>query len=269
MLIRRFRALLALLAFGVFFGLVIIPSFLVLRAWLKMREATPSEVRRALASFNIRYWAYAFRVVAPVAGLQVRFTGDWPCFGASPRIFLSNHCNLADALVYAYCLASVNAYNTRMIAKAELQNWPMIGWFTRDNGYALVTRDKRKRAAGVSDVDVVRAAGALAHAEHANFGLFPEGSRFRGPKPGARRRHVGDPKPGGFAALCETMPFAHVVVMTFKWEGGSGGATLGAIDSWVDKTVEVHWKREPPVEADHALLFLERMLDEMEERLSS
>lgn len=269
MFIQRLRAVLALVVFGVFFGLVIIPSFLVLRARLKICEATPSEVRRALASFNIRFWAYAFRVVAPVAGLQVHFTGDWPCFGTAPRIFLSNHCNLADALVYAYCLASVNAYNTRMIAKAELQNWPIIGWFARDNGYAMVTRDRRKREQGESDVDVVRAAGALAYAEHANFGVFPEGSRFRGPKPGARRQHVGDPKPGGFAALCETMPLAHVVVMTFRWEGGSGGATLEAIDSWVGKTVEVHWKREPPVRADQALPFLERMLDDMETRLSA
>lgn len=266
---QRLRAVAALLTFGLFFGLVIVPSFLVLRTWLKIRRASPKDVRRALASFNIRYWAYAFQAVSPVAGLKVRFTGDWPCYGSSPRLFLSNHCNLADAVVYAYCLASVGAYNTRMIAKADLQSWPLIGWFACDNGYAMVTRDRSKRAQGESDFDVVRTAGALAYAEGANFGVFPEGSRFRGPKPGARRQHVGDPKPGGFAALCETMPCAHIVVMTFKWEGGSGGATLGAINSWIGKTVEVHWKRERPVEAQQALPFLERTLDEMEARLAS
>lgn len=86
-----------------------------------------TDVRR---SIRIRQsWA---RILLPKLGITVRLVGTPPDF---PCLLVANHRSYIDPALLA---RDVNGYG---VAKAEVANWPVIGWGTRVAGVLFLKRE--------------------------------------------------------------------------------------------------------------------------------
>jgi len=107
-------------------------------------------------------WPRRFlRWVARAAGMRLRVAGD-PL--AANVLFLSNHLSWLDILLLA------DASGTAFVSKAEVAEYPVIGWLARLNNTVFVARDNRRGVKG--QVDALR--DALATGQP--VALFPEGT---------------------------------------------------------------------------------------------
>jgi 1-acyl-sn-glycerol-3-phosphate acyltransferase len=91
-------------------------------------------------------------------------------FGAIPRsgLLVCNHLSYLDVLVLAALTPS------RFVAKSEVKNWPVFGWFARLAGTIFVDRNKRFKAArSAEEIGTALAGGTLVV-------LFPEGTSSGG-----------------------------------------------------------------------------------------
>ncbi len=86
----------------------------------------------------------------------------------SGGLLVSNHLGYLDVLVLSSLAPAV------FVAKAEVRNWPVFGWFARQAGTVFVQRERRSRAGREADEIAERLeAGALVV-------LFPEGTSSDG-----------------------------------------------------------------------------------------
>lgn len=99
-----------------------------------------------------------------VLDINCRLTGTVPIQG----LLVSNHLSYLDILVLGAVLPCV------FVAKHDVRNWPVFGWFARLAGTVFIRRDKR------SDVVRVSAEITIALNEDALVVLFPEGTSSAG-----------------------------------------------------------------------------------------
>ena len=121
---------------------------------------TQPKTRQAQADWLHRFCRTAMRGL----GLPLTVEGTYPTRGA----LISNHLGYLDIVVYAALSPCV------FVSKAEIEHWPLLGWFARMSGTVFVERGKGGSAA--------RAVAGLKAASEAGIPVvfFPEGTTTNG-----------------------------------------------------------------------------------------
>jgi 1-acyl-sn-glycerol-3-phosphate acyltransferase len=126
-------------------------------------------------TFNWRSQASRARVIQwwsqrllKVLGIEVQLIGVCPGHYPGNTVLVSNHISWIDIFV-------INAKTvSRFVAKAEVRDWPLIGWLSLKTGTLFITREKRQ------DTVKVNQQVATALAEGDCIAIFPEGSTTDG-----------------------------------------------------------------------------------------
>ena len=103
-----------------------------------------------------------------ILGLGIRLLGDMPNLKTQGVVIISNHISWLDIwLIYAI-------RPVRFISKADVRDWPVIGWLAQRSGTLFIRRDLRRHTATINQ----QAAELLAQGDC--IGLFPEGTTTDG-----------------------------------------------------------------------------------------
>lgn len=103
-------------------------------------------------------------------GLQLQVQGVAPRAGAT--LIVANHISWLD-------IAAIHAAapHARFVSKADVLQWPLLGWLIRNAGTLFIERERKR--------DAVRVVHAMAEAMKAGdtVAVFPEGTTGAGPEP--------------------------------------------------------------------------------------
>mgnify|MGYP002625558977 CR=1 FL=1 len=181
------------------------------------KNFSEAEDNRVVLETMLRYGRHMSRLF----GLRVKTAGLGP-LGHLPggeavgrgRIFVMNHRSGLDIVV---CLAHVQG---RLVSRADLAGWPVIGKIARRAGILFVDRENRRSAAQV----VHQMIDSVEHGR--GITIFPEGTTYSGDE-------VRPFKPGAFAVArrtdCEVVPL--------------GIAYAGTAFSFGDESFTEHMRR--------------------------
>ena len=154
----------------------------------------PEERRLA---YRARRQEIGCRLLCEIAGIRVTVHGALPESdgrGGKGRLLVCNHIGALDPIVLA------SRMPVSFAGKAEIAQWPLVGWVTREMGVFFVERDRR----AATGVFVERVQERLAHG--VDVLVFPEGKTSRGAsvlpfKTGAFAAVAGDEQ-GVIIPLC-------------------------------------------------------------------
>ncbi|RSS59102.1 1-acyl-sn-glycerol-3-phosphate acyltransferase [Streptomyces sp. WAC01280] len=138
----------------------------------------PAPARLAL----VRYWV---RAVVRAFGVRVRFEGAATVPADRPLLVVANHVSWLDIPLLAAVLPG------RMVAKAEVRRWPVLGTLAALGGTLFIDRDRLRALPGT-----VRAMAAVL-AGGGRVIVFPEGSTWCG-------RAGGRFRPAAFQAALDS-----------------------------------------------------------------
>ncbi|MFI9207791.1 1-acyl-sn-glycerol-3-phosphate acyltransferase [Streptomyces sp. NPDC053253] len=138
----------------------------------------PAPARLAL----VRYWV---RAVVRAFGVRVRFDGAAAVPADRPLLVVANHVSWLDIPLLAAVLPG------RMVAKAEVRRWPVLGTLAALGGTLFIDRDRLRALPGT-----VRAMAAVL-AGGGRVIVFPEGSTWCG-------RAGGRFRPAAFQAALDS-----------------------------------------------------------------
>ena len=126
--------------------------------------------RRQLGEVMLTWWS---GMICRIFGLKRRIRGD---IRPGPQLLAANHISWIDIPL----LHSVGAMG--FVAKAEIEDWPVIGWLGRIGDTVYHRRGSHDSASGVVSAmtDRLAAGGRVA--------IFPEGGIL--PGPGVKRFHA-------------------------------------------------------------------------------
>jgi 1-acyl-sn-glycerol-3-phosphate acyltransferase len=121
-----------------------------------------SERRRARIT---RWWS---RKTLRILNIVLSVCGERPPEAACNLMIASNHVSWLDIYV-------INAaHPSRFVAKAEIREWPIVGWLCEKAGTIFIRRSKRSDTMRINDeIHNVLATGAT-------IGFFPEGTTTAG-----------------------------------------------------------------------------------------
>lgn len=114
-----------------------------------------------------RVVAWARKLLA-IVGVQVTVHGRPPAVRGEGALIVANHVSWLDIHVLHSVLPS------RFVSKAEVRNWPLIGWMAEQAGTLYLERRKK------TDAHRVNAAMAALLREGECLALFPEGTTTDG-----------------------------------------------------------------------------------------
>lgn len=137
------------------------------------------------------------RAVCRVFGLRLVVRGE---VGAGPLLVVANHISWIDITV----IRSVARMG--FVSKAEIDDWPVIGYLARIGGTVFHQRGSHDSASGVADVMAKRLR------EGGNVAIFPEGGIL--PGPGIKRFHGRM-----FAAAIDTASPVQPVMLRYMRDG--------------------------------------------------
>ncbi|MGW0711300.1 lysophospholipid acyltransferase family protein [Streptomyces sp. NPDC002643] len=157
---------------------------------------------RGIPAEAVRRWS---RWIARAAGVRVRISGEAAPTGG--LLLVANHVSWLDIPL----LAAVRP--ARMLAKAEIRQWPVAGRLTAHSGALFIDRDRIRTLPDM----VARIADALR--EGAAVTVFPEGSTWCGRAQGHFRRAAFQ------AALDANVPVQPVRVRYRLLDGGGTSTT--------------------------------------------
>ena len=103
-----------------------------------------------------------------IFGVEVQLHGNMPNLDTRGIIIVSNHMSWLDIWLI-YSIRPV-----RFISKADVRDWPVIGWLAQQSGTLFIRRDQRRHTAAINR----QAAELLAQGDC--IGLFPEGTTTDG-----------------------------------------------------------------------------------------
>ncbi|WP_405922983.1 lysophospholipid acyltransferase family protein [Streptomyces sp. NBC_00035] len=193
---------LATLLFVLTFGIVLIPVV----------GQIPAAPRDRL----IRVWC---RTIVRAAGVRLRITGVAPPAGG--LLVVANHISWMDIPL----LAAVRP--GRMIAKAEIRQWPVAGALTASSGALFIERDRLRALPRT----VERIADTLR--DGSTMVVFPEGSTWCGRAQGYFRRAVFQ------AALDAGVPVQPVRIH-YRLDGGAASTAPAFVGS--DSLITSVWR---------------------------
>ena len=167
-----------------------------------------------LAQARAKWLQRVSRRLVRVFNLGVYADGSIPSRG----VLISNHLSYLDIVVICSLVPCV------FVAKREVAQWPVFGWFARVAGTIFTHRERRMGAAsGVEEIDRVLESGAL-------IVLFPEGTSSGGDtvlpfksallEPATRTRHP-----------------LHTACLRYELEGGN---VRDEVCYWRDMTLLPH-----------------------------
>lgn len=141
----------------------------LLRVFWAMLTRTPFVNARARKLSNgeaLRYRAHRIQVgcalLCDILGIKVRTEGQLPV--RSGMLVVSNHFGILDPLILSSVMASAP------VGKAEVLDWPFVGWVAAAHGMIPVKRERRSTVAHFTDqVDRRLDAGV-------RVVVFPEGT---------------------------------------------------------------------------------------------
>ena len=115
---------------------------------------------------RIRWWSAG---VLRAAGLQLQVSGVKPRPGAT--LIVANHISWLDIVTI-----HAAAPHARFVSKADVLQWPLLGWLIRGAGTLFIERERKR--------DAVRVVHAMAEALKAGdtVAVFPEGTTGAGPE---------------------------------------------------------------------------------------
>jgi lyso-ornithine lipid O-acyltransferase len=196
---------------------------------------------RGVGAVGVHRWC---RRIVRALGVECRVEGRLPTGGA----VVSNHLSYLDILLYA----SVQPFV--MVAKSEVQGWPLLGWLTAQAGTVYVTR-----GGGPSTYPGVNAAMAEAYRSGLPVLFFPEGTTTDGASGVLSFRR------GLFhSVLNNGVPLRTAALRYSLSSEGNGGATVGQdICWWGDMFLGPHLFRLLGLQGVRAMI---RFGDEVAER---
>jgi len=103
--------------------------------------------------------------VCKILSIRVEIVGEVP---EPPFFLVSNHLSYVDIMIY------FNTLKTTFVSKAEVKNWPIIGFMAKTLGIIFI--DRRRK----SDVARVNRSVADQITEYKGVVLFPEGTTSSG-----------------------------------------------------------------------------------------
>jgi 1-acyl-sn-glycerol-3-phosphate acyltransferase len=114
---------------------------------------------------TLRIWS---RQLLDILNIGIRTEGQWPVHGEGGYLIVANHVSWLDIFVLN------TIYPSRFIAKAEVRNWPLIGWLCKRSNTIFIERALRRDAASINQhVSFLLEQGVC-------VGLFPEGTTTDG-----------------------------------------------------------------------------------------
>jgi lyso-ornithine lipid O-acyltransferase len=120
--------------------------------------------RDALPAARARWLQTSSRRLLRVFRIEVKSTGNIPSSG----LLVCNHLSYLDILVLSALAPCV------FVAKREVKQWPVFGWFAKLAGTLFVHREQRQQAGrAVNEIECALQAGSLVV-------LFPEGTSSGG-----------------------------------------------------------------------------------------
>ncbi|MGW2822062.1 lysophospholipid acyltransferase family protein [Streptomyces sp. NPDC001443] len=152
---------------------------------------------RWIPAAAIRRWS---RWIVRAAGVRIRATG--PAAPAGGLLLVANHISWLDIPL----LAAVRP--ARMLAKAEIRQWPVAGPLAAGGGVLFIDRDRLRALPDTVArmADVLRGGGAVA--------VFPEGSTWCG-------RAQGDFRRAAFQAALDAGAAVQPVRIRYRFAGGA------------------------------------------------
>jgi 1-acyl-sn-glycerol-3-phosphate acyltransferase len=108
------------------------------------------------------------REVLDVLSIRLNLRGEWPPEKVSSVLFVANHVSWIDILIINACR------RVTFVAKAEVRQWPLVGWMAARTGTIFLKRTSPHELARVtkSVTDSLRRGDCIA--------LFPEGTTSDG-----------------------------------------------------------------------------------------
>jgi 1-acyl-sn-glycerol-3-phosphate acyltransferase len=183
----------------------------MLPAFLAQQAIVAPAERDVLRDRWVAAWASA---LLGVFGVRVQSRGPLPVHGRG-HLVVANHRSTADILVL------LRAFGGRMVSRADLANWPLVGPAARAVGTVFV--DRSDAVSGASAIRSIRSRLA----QGSTVILFPEGTTFSGDE--VRPFHAG-----AFVAALHCG--ADIVPAGLAYETGSGAA-------FVDESFPAHLAR--------------------------
>jgi 1-acyl-sn-glycerol-3-phosphate acyltransferase len=239
---RLFHKLRAYFALGSYLlGVVLLgaPHLYGLILWHRVRRSDGTARRRAVARWQMT-WGNA------LGGLTFRLMGIDATYAlppvrehlGRPLIVVSNHpSGPLDGFILMAMFGRMGRKDFRSIMKREVMKVPVIGRSCIETECAFLARGGSRDA----DLAEIARCGATAFVDRACVIIFPEGTRFRGPKEGSGLSRVLPPKSAGLRALIDAMPGAPVLSVTIAWDRDirNGKDTASSIGAYVGAKVVV------------------------------
>ena len=142
----------------------------------------PAKRRRILKTWS--------RQLLDILNIGIRTEGQWPVRGEGGYLVVANHVSWLDVFVLN------TIYPSRFIAKAEIRNWPLIGWLCKRSNTIFIERAMRQNAASINQqVSFLLKQGVC-------VGLFPEGTTTDGKQAGHFHSALIQPAIDAGAMLC-------------------------------------------------------------------
>ena len=130
------------------------------------------------------------RQLLDILNIGIRTEGQWPVRGEGGYLVVANHVSWLDVFVLN------TIYPSRFIAKAEVRNWPLIGWLCKRCNTIFIERALRQNAASINQqISLLLEQGIC-------VGLFPEGTTTDGKQVGHFHSALIQPAIDAGAMLC-------------------------------------------------------------------
>lgn len=130
------------------------------------------------------------RQLLDILNIGIRTEGEWSVRGEGGCLVVANHVSWLDIFVLN------TIYPSRFIAKAEVRNWPLIGWLCKRSNTIFIERAMRQDAASINQrVSLLLEQGVC-------VGLFPEGTTTDGKQAGHFHSALIQPAIDAGAMLC-------------------------------------------------------------------
>ncbi|MDP2694688.1 MAG: lysophospholipid acyltransferase family protein [Gallionella sp.] len=130
------------------------------------------------------------RQLLGILNIGIRTEGEWSVRGEGGCLVVANHVSWLDIFVLN------TIYPSRFIAKAEVRNWPIIGWLCKRGNTIFIERAMRQDAASINQrVSLLLEQGVC-------IGLFPEGTTTDGKQAGHFHSALIQPAIDAGAMLC-------------------------------------------------------------------
>ncbi len=200
-----------------------------------------AEHRRRVASWQIFWGALLGMAVFLIMGITVDMAlpSSASLKRDVPFVVVSNHpSGPLDGPLLLIMLMRLGRFDSRSVVKREVASVPVIGRSCAEIECAFLARGGQKDA----DLAEIAKCARVACHDRASVIIFPEGTRFRGPKAGSGLMRVLPPKSSGLQVLLAALPQYSVLSVTIGWNRDirNGETVASSLGAYAGAGVRVH-----------------------------